>query len=197
MQAFKKGLLDSSPFFLQLLLWFVLVSIKEESLAVAAKLFWGEMLTAKLSDLSWAYIHTYTYSCVCVCIYAYDKSDTLVCVCMWHLMATSVNERVIKTWFLRKSGVGSSVNFKENWKGVHNCMLTGHLDFQLNKSGEKVMWDVISNVMVFRYGRFNGFLKAFCQSGCAYEYMPLEMNGRMFPCCILLSGNTCNPPFIW
>lgn len=197
MQAFKKGLLDSSPFFLQLLLWFILVSIKEESLAVLLQSYFGVKCWQQNCQIY--HEHMYTLLCVCAYICAHDKSDTLVCVCtcMWRLMATSVNERIIKTWFLRKSGVGSSVNFKENWKGVHDCMLTGHLDFQLNKSGEKVRWDIISNVMVFTYGRFNGFLKAFCQSGCAYEYMPLEMNGRMFPCCILLSGNTCNPPFIW
>ena len=38
-------------------------------------------------------------------------------------------------------------------------MLTGQLGSQLKKSGEKVMLDIMSNVMVFRYGKFSGFLK--------------------------------------
>lgn len=38
-------------------------------------------------------------------------------------------------------------------------MLTGQLGSQLKKSGEKVMLDVTSNVMVFRCSKFSGFLK--------------------------------------
>lgn len=38
-------------------------------------------------------------------------------------------------------------------------MLTGQLGSQLKKSGEKVMLDIMNNVMVFRYGKFSGFFK--------------------------------------
>lgn len=62
-------------------------------------------------------------------------------------------------------------------------MLTGQLGSQLKKSGEKVMLDIMNNVMVFRYGKFSGFFKQkpFLRAGVVMNIRLWRRMGKCWP----------------